>query len=195
MSDSASETALQARAGNKCELCNATENLTALAVLPAHQSGPNGLILTCGVCRAQIEGESDLDANHWFCLQESAWSGVPAVQAVVWRLLSRLNGESWAQGLLEQIYLDEETLAWAKEGMAAATGNKAAPKIVDSNGTPLAAGDSVMVIKDLDVKGTSFVAKRGTVVKGIRLTDDPELIEGRVNKVTIVIKTCFLKKA
>ena len=51
------------------------------------------------------------------------------------------------------------------------------------------------MIKDLPVKGTSFVAKRGTLVKGIRLTDNPEHIEGRVNKVTIVIKTCFVKKA
>ena len=71
----------------------------------------------------------------------------------------------------------------------------AAPRTVDSNGAPLADGDSVTLIKDLDVKGTSFVAKRGTLVKGVRLTDNPEHVEGRVNKVSIVLKTCFLKKA
>ena len=65
----------------------------------------------------------------------------------------------------------------------------------DSNGTELFDGDSVTLIKDLDVKGTSFVAKRGTMVKGIRLTGDPENIDGRVNKISIVLKTCFLKKA
>jgi len=59
----------------------------------------------------------------------------------------------------------------------------------------LTSGDSVTLIKDLDVKGTSFVAKRGTLVKGIRLTDNPEHVEGRVNKVSIVLKTQFLKKA
>ena len=43
----------------------------------------------------------------------------------------------------------------------------------DSNGAPLASGDSVMVIKDLKVKGASVTLKRGTVVKNIPLTDDP----------------------
>jgi len=64
-----------------------------------------------------------------------------------------------------------------------------------NNQAELVAGDAVTLTRDLDVKGTSFVAKRGTLVKGIRLTDNPELIEGRVNKVLIVIKTYFLKKA
>lgn len=65
----------------------------------------------------------------------------------------------------------------------------------DSNGNKLQDGDSVLVIKDLKVKGSSITLKRGTVVKNIRLTDDPEAIEGREGKSTIVLKTCFLKKA
>lgn len=65
----------------------------------------------------------------------------------------------------------------------------------DSNGTLLNEGDTITVIKDLKVKGSSAVIKRGTVVKNIRLTDDPEEIEGRVEKVTMVLKTAFLKKA
>ena len=66
----------------------------------------------------------------------------------------------------------------------------------DSNGTALASGDSVMVIKDLKVKGTSVTLKRGTVVKNIRLTDDDDLIECNADKVKgLVLRTEFLKKA
>ncbi len=66
----------------------------------------------------------------------------------------------------------------------------------DSNGTILKDGDNVTVIKDLKVKGTSETLKRGTMVKGIRLTDDPELVECRVEKIKgLVLRTEFLKKA
>lgn len=65
----------------------------------------------------------------------------------------------------------------------------------DSNGNALADGDSVMVTKDLKVKGSSVTLKRGTVIKNIRLTDDPEQIECNADKVKgLVLKTCFLKK-
>lgn len=68
--------------------------------------------------------------------------------------------------------------------------------VKDSNGTPLADGDSVQVIKDLKVKGTSLTLKRGTVIKNIRLNeDDEEVIECNAEKVKgLVLKTCFLKK-
>ena len=67
--------------------------------------------------------------------------------------------------------------------------------IKDSNGTPLNDGDSVQVIKDLKVKGTSVTLKRGTVIKNIRLTDDEEVVECNADKVKgLVLKTCFLKK-
>ncbi len=65
----------------------------------------------------------------------------------------------------------------------------------DSNGNVLNDGDSVMVIKDLKVKGTSTTLKRGSVAKNIRLTDDPEVIECSVEKVKgLVLRTEFLKK-
>ena len=68
-------------------------------------------------------------------------------------------------------------------------------KVVDSNGTELFDGDEVTVIKDLKVKGSSMVVKRGTKVKGIRLSDDdPTHIEGRVDGSSIYLMTCFLKK-
>ena len=67
--------------------------------------------------------------------------------------------------------------------------------VKDSNGTTLAEGDSVTVIKDLKVKGSSSTLKRGTLVKKIRLTDEEGEVEARVDGSTIVLKTCFLKKA
>jgi protein PhnA len=68
-------------------------------------------------------------------------------------------------------------------------------EIRDSNGTILAEGDSVTLIKDLKVKGSSSTLKRGTMVKNIRLTSNNEEIEGRISGNDIVLKTCFLKKA
>ena len=67
--------------------------------------------------------------------------------------------------------------------------------VKDSNGAPLSEGDSVLTIKDLKVKGGSSDLKRGTLIKKIHLIDDPEVIECRVDGSTLVLKTCFLKKA
>ena len=67
--------------------------------------------------------------------------------------------------------------------------------VKDSNGNTLAEGDSVQVIKDLKVKGSSETLKRGTVFKNIRLTDDEEAIECGQGRNTVVLTTCFLKKA
>lgn len=64
----------------------------------------------------------------------------------------------------------------------------------DSNGAPLADGDAVTVIKDLKVKGSSMVIKRGTKVRSIRLTDNPEEVDCKIDGSGIVLKTCFLKK-
>lgn len=69
-------------------------------------------------------------------------------------------------------------------------------EVRDSNGALLSEGDNVTVIKDLKVKGTSVTIKRGTMVRGIHLTDNEEEVECRVEKVKgLVLKTCFLKKA
>lgn len=67
--------------------------------------------------------------------------------------------------------------------------------VKDSNGTLLQDGDSVLVIKDLKVKGSSQTLKRGKCFKNIRLTNSSEEIECREGKTTLVLKTCFLKKA
>ena len=64
----------------------------------------------------------------------------------------------------------------------------------DSNGAELMDGDAVTVIKDLKVKGSSMVIKRGTKVRSIRLTDDPTEVDCKIEGSSIVLKTCFLKK-
>ena len=68
-------------------------------------------------------------------------------------------------------------------------------EVKDSNGAPLADGDSVTLIKDLKVKGSSLTLKRGTVVKKIKLTDDPAEIDCRINGSGIVLRTEFVKKS
>lgn len=68
-------------------------------------------------------------------------------------------------------------------------------EVKDSNGTLLTEGDSVHLIKDLKVKGSSQTLKRGTVVKNIRLTNSAEEVEGRVERTVMVLKTAFLKKS
>lgn len=64
----------------------------------------------------------------------------------------------------------------------------------DCNGTILADGDAVTVIKDLKVRGSSMVIKQGTKVKSIRLTDNPEEVDCKIEGSGIVLKTCFLRK-
>lgn len=82
--------------------------------------------------------------------------------------------------------------AWTQDDMDAA---EAAEKVVDSNGVELLDGDDVTVIKDLKVKGSSMVVKRGTRARGIRLSeDDPTHVQAKVDGQTIFLKTEFLKK-
>jgi len=178
---------LQARAGNACELCAATTDLTPFAVGPAPDGTAMTAALLCPTCSAQIVGE--MDVNHWRCLSASMWSEHAPVQVLAWRMLDRLSDESWARDLSDMLYLDDETLVWAKSGAIKESLHK------DSNSAPLAAGDTVVLIKDLPVKGGGFTAKRGTAVRGISLVEDnPAHIEGRVEGQRIVILTEYVKK-
>ncbi|PKQ60417.1 PhnA protein [Labilibaculum filiforme] len=188
------EKELHSRSGSLCELCGATEDLKAYEVAPTNGTTDKN-ILVCATCHAQIENPELVDANHWRCLNDSMWSTVPAVQVMAWRMLNRLRSEGWPQDLLDMLYLDEETLEWAK-----ATGegdsDEDAVKHIDSNGAQLQTGDTVTLIKDLNVKGGGFTAKRGTAVRNISLVaDNAEHIEGRVEGQQIVILTKYVKKA
>ena len=189
------ESILHTRSESSCELCSATENLSVYEVPPESNGGADQCILICEACNDQIENPEKIDVNHWRCLNDSMWSQIPAVQVIAWRMLTRLSTEGWPQDLLDMLYLDEETLAWAQ-----ATGEGKSDddtiKHLDSNGAQLESGDTVTLIKDLNVKGANFTAKRGTAVRGISLvSDNPEQIEGKVNGQQVVILTKFVKKS
>ncbi len=188
------EKELYARSESKCELCGATDNLEVYEIPPSSNGSADECVLICETCREQIENPEKVNLNHWRCLNDSMWSQVPAVQVMAWRMLKRLSAEGWPQDLLDILYLDEETQAWA-EATSEEHSYEDTVKHIDSNGVVLEAGDTVILIKDLNVKGTSFTAKRGTAVRGISLVaDNPEHIEGRVNGQLIVILTKFVKK-
>lgn len=186
---------LETRASGQCELCKASDSLSVYAVPPNTLESLDTTLLVCATCRNQIEHPEQMDANHWRCLNDSMWSQEAPVQVMAWRLLHRLIAEGWPKDLLDMLYLDDETLAWAQ-----ATGDHLSDddKVIhrDSNGMVLNAGDTVTLIKDLTVKGANFTAKRGTAVRGISLVaDNAEHIEGRVNGQQIVILTQFVKKS
>ncbi|MBU2981397.1 PhnA domain-containing protein [Lentibacter algarum] len=166
-----------------CPLCSAETPLSTYLV----EGGPQGASVDiCAICLEQISGEPQ--PNHWRGLASAMWSEEAPVQVVAARMLKRLSAEGWAQDLLEQLYLDEETQAWA-DNVAAESDHK------DSNGVTLNSGDTVVLIKDLPVKGGGFTAKRGTAVRGISLVqDNVEHIEGRVEGQRIVILTQYVKK-
>lgn len=178
---------LESRSGGVCELCGSNEDLTVLEVAPSDGSAEQS-ILVCSTCRPQIEDLSTMDETHWNCLNDSMWSEVPAVKVVSFRLLNKLG----RQDLLDMMYLEEDERKWAESGLSADD------EIIvkDANGVTLKAGDSVVILKDLDVKGAGFIAKRGTAVKNISIPSDVEgHIEGRVNGTKIYLKAEFLKKA
>ena len=185
---------LKDRSNNTCELCKSTVALSQYTIPPSLNENVANDVLVCKTCLDQIEGHVEMDANHWRCLNDSMWSEHVAVQIMAWRMLQRLHNEGWPKDLLDMMYLDDEALALAR-----ATGEHedAASKIVhrDVNGVILEAGDNVVLIKDLKVKGSSMVAKQGTAVRNIRLDhENDKYIEGKVGAQQIVIITDFVKK-
>ena len=185
------EKELYKRSNTSCELCTSQDDLQIYQPPPI-QEGLNGAALICKTCHEQVESPDNIQPNHWRCLNDSMWSEVPAVQVIAWRMLNQMRSEGWPQDLLEMLYLDEETASWAK----ALEPDEDAVIHVDSNGVQLEAGDTVILIKDLNVKGSSLVAKRGVAVRRISLVhDNPEHIEGKVDGQHIVILTKFVKKA
>jgi protein PhnA len=184
---------LEIRSGSICELCNGRNALTVYAVEPNANGRADRSILTCGTCNAQINKKEVMDVKHWRCLNDSMWSEVSPVQVVAYRMLNRLRGEGWPADLIDQMYLDDETLSWAKAGISESGEEDAVHR--DSNGLELVSGDNVILVKNLDVKGANFTAKRGTPVRRITLVkDNIAHIEGRVNGQQIVILTEFVKK-
>jgi len=170
-----------------CELCASNEEVT-LKELPVSDSSEEQSVYLCVTCKNQIEND-ELNEAHFNCLNDAMWSEVPAVKVmsyILWNKLGRAD-------MTDMMYLEEE-----EQKLADAAINADANKVVfrDANGVELQAGDSIVILKDLDVKGAGFTAKRGTTVTRIALPNDmDDHVEGRVNGTKIYLKTEFIKKA
>lgn len=189
------EQTLMQRSDSQCELCRNNEQLAVYSLPESPVSGEEAAVLLCVSCRDQLTDNDTLEpsSKHWHCLKDSMWSPVPAIQVLSYRLLNRLQEEPWAQDALDMLYIEDGMKAWGDAGLVQETDNT--PPTYDSNGAILSAGDTVTLIKDLDVKGANFTAKRGTAVRNISLTDNPAHIEGRVNGTRIVLLSQYLKKS
>lgn len=164
---------------NNCSLCGLSNDLEPFLVVPRDDE-----IVICGNCKEAMDEPLKYE-KHWLCLHDSMWSEEPAIQVVVFRLLTKLN----MQEQLDMLYLEDDILEWAKEGLVEVEAT------IDSNGVILNIGDSVSIIKDLPVKGAGFTAKQGTTVKNIQLVpNDPTHIQGKVNGTKIFILSKYLKK-
>jgi protein PhnA len=184
------EKRLKDRSGSKCEISGSDENLVVYLVAPKTEANPENCILITQSLKDQLENKETTIPNDWRGLSDSMWNENLPVQIVSWRMHARLKNND----MLEMMYLDEEALEWAK---ATGEDKDEEGKIIhkDSNGNILLDGDSVVLIKDLDVKGATFTAKRGAAVHNIKLVwDDANLIEGRVENQSIFILTQYVKK-
>lgn len=187
------EREIQQRSSSKCELCGSQEKLSAFTVPDIKENGLQTSLSACNLCTEQMTDADAIDANHWRCLNDSMWSEHDAVKIMAWRMLNRIK-DDWTQDLLGMMYLEEDTLELAK---ASGDGEVDENKIIhrDVNGVILNNGDSVVLIKDLKVKGSSMVAKQGVAVRNIRLDrDNAEYIEGKVGPTLTVIITKYVKK-
>ena len=179
------------RSLNQCEFCS-SQSLPLVLYIVAPKSGNNieDLLHLCLTCKSQIESKA-YDEHHWRFLSDAMWSELDAIKVMSYRILHDLKSEVWANDLLEMFYIDEDLETWAKEGLERSD----IPKHLDANGIALQAGDSVVLIKDLKVKGTNFTAKRGTAVINISLDmDNEKYIEGKVDGQKIVLITDYVKK-
>ena len=170
-----------------CELCGSSEDVTLLE-LPVSDGSEEQSVYVCANCKGQIES-GELDETHFNCLNDAMWSEIPAVKVMSYILWNKLGRSD----ILDMMYMEEE-----EQKLADAAINAEANKVVfrDANGVELHAGDSIVILKDLDVKGAGFTAKRGTTVTKIALPNDmDDHVEGRVNGTKIYLKTEFIKKA
>ena len=188
------EEQLLERSSGKCELTGDTADLTSYTLPLETSSTLENTLLISTRLASQLQKMEQLNPEDWKFLPNAMWSENPAIQIVSWRMLNRLKNEGWASEALDILYLDDTTLAEAKK-----TGDHENEGYVsfheDSIGQRLHEGDTVVLTKTLDVKGSSLKATLGTVVKNIRLVaDNIEQIEGKIEGQTIVILTKYLRK-
>ncbi len=179
---------LKDRCGDQCELCNAETAVHEYTVSPKNDDSIDNQVALCTTCLNAIDDTEA--AFHWRCLEGSIWNPEASVQALSYRILNKFKDQDWASNLINSVDLDEATIQWAMSAFEVAAVHK------DAFGNVLENGDNVVLTQLLNVKGTSFSASKGTVVKRIKLVhDNTEQIEGKINDQTIVILTKFVKKS
>jgi protein PhnA len=179
---------LNERCEGKCELCTTEEAITAYAVSPKNHDTIENEVALCNTCLAALDAKDQ--GQHWQCLAGSIWNTEPAVQALSYRILYAYKDQEWANEIINSVDLDEAVVNWAMSAYQTQALH------LDSNGNELANGDTVVLTQGLNVKGTSFSAAKGTIVRKIRLVpDNTEQIEGKINDQTIVILTKYVKKS
>lgn len=184
------ERELLKRSHKTCEICSSQEYLLVHVVSPKNGNSVNEIVHMCTSCDAQIKSK-EYDVNHWRCLNDAMWSEVDAVKVISYRVLHDLKEQDWARDLIDMFYMEEDVAVWAKLGIP----EEGLIVHKDANGAVLEAGDSVVLIKDLKVKGGGFTAKRGTAVRNITLDmDNQKYIEGKVDGQRIVLITDYVKK-
>lgn len=179
---------LKERNSELCELCNVETATHEYAVSPKTNDSTGNQVALCSTCLNAIDSKDS--GFHWRCLEGSIWNPQPSVQALSYRILQSHKAEDWASNLISSVDLDENIIQWAM------TAFEVADVHTDAFGNKLESGDTVVLTEQLNVKGTSFTASKGTVVKKIKLVhDNAEQIEGKINDQTIVILTKFVKKS
>jgi len=131
------EQELEKRSGSKCEICSAQEGLSVSEVPHAPKTGPDACIYVCSKCLGQFEDLQNLDLKHFYCLQDSMWSEHAPVQVMAYRLLHSLRSDAFAQGLLDQLYLDEDSLKWADLRLVKVGTKIGKVKIINNNNNEL----------------------------------------------------------
>ncbi|RFS20158.1 PhnA protein [Chitinophaga silvatica] len=178
---------LSERSGDICELCVASPATTEYTVSPKSDDDIQNQVAVCDACLQAInKGET---GEYWRFLEGAIWNPEPSIQALSYRILQTCKENDWAADILSSVEPEENIVQWAMSAFEVEEVHR------DAFGNALAHGDNVVLTQGLDVKGTSFSAPKGTIVKRIRLVpDNIEQIEGKINDQTIVILTKYVKK-
>lgn len=178
---------LTERSFGNCEICGQQSASIGYILSPRTEDKLDNKIALCSSCHTHLD---DTTGDYFrTSVEGSIWSVEPAVQALSYRLLKKFENENWASSVIASVDLDESVTSWALDVPDPNAVHK------DAFGNVLEAGDNVVLIQALDVKGTNFTASKGTVVKRIRLIQDNiEQIEGKINEQSIVILTKYTKK-
>jgi protein PhnA len=178
---------LNERCQGVCELCNIEPAIHEYLLHSKDEDYISNQVALCSTCQASINDKQT--AFHWRCLEGSIWSPEESVQALSYRILNNFSDQSWATDIMSSVDIDDRVKELALQGSEILQEHK------DAFGNVLQNGDNVVLTQALDVKGTSFTASKGTVVKKIKLVhDNPEQIEGKINEQMIVILTKYVKK-